>query len=165
MQMLSNPATRSGAPERKRIPMSVPIQRLSVPEIEGYHTHWFRGEPARIMRAQQAGYEFVSAEEIALNDVGLGGTSTRDGNTDLGSQVSVISGKEVDTNGQPLHLILMKIRQELRNEDLELQQQQHDRTRASLLGGLADGTGGDPSNRYVDQKRTSIPDFFKRKAR
>jgi hypothetical protein len=44
-----NPSNRSASPERKRIPMAVPVQKLSVPDIPGYHLHWFQGDagPAR----------------------------------------------------------------------------------------------------------------------
>lgn len=158
-----NPSNRTSSPDRKRIPMSVPVQKLAVPDIPGYHLHWFNSDPGRIARAQLGGYEFVKDEEMEVNDRGIGGTSTRTGNTDMGSNVSIVAGKEM-VNGQPARLILMKIRQELFEEDQLLQEKQHDRVRSALLGGIVDaGQGGDASNRYVDKARTNIPDFFKKK--
>lgn len=158
-----SPASRLGGAERKRIPMSVPVQRLSVPDIPGYHLHWFLGTAERINRALSGGYEFVDEEETTMNDAGLGGTSTRTGNTDLGSRVSVISGQQV-TNGQPVRLILMKLRQELFEEDQLLVEERNDQVVQSLFRGTQGAGGHDASHRYVDRDRTNIPDFFKRKA-
>lgn len=156
-------ASRSLGAERKRIPMSVPVQRLSVPDIPGYHLHWFVGTPERVSRAQDGGYEFAEDTEVAMNDAGLGGTSTRTGNTDLGSRVSVVGGSEIDRDGQPVRLVLMKIKQEWYEEDQKLVEQRNDQVVAKLLGGLQADGGYDPSHRYVDPRRTTIPDFFKRK--
>ena len=148
-------------PERTRIPMSVPVQRLEVPEIPGYHLHWFYGGPDRIHRAQQGGYEFVEDNEIQMNNTTLGGTSTRTGNTDMGSRVSVISGQEIGKDGQPMRLMLMKIKQEWYEEDQKLVEDRNQKVVDTLLGGMAGG--GDPLQRYVDKSRTAIPDFFKPK--
>lgn len=158
-----NPANRTAGAERKRIPMSVPVQRLSVPDIPGYHLHWFKGTPDRLDRALQGGYEFVDEAETSVSDVGLGGTSTRTGNTDMGSRVSVVGGSEVGNDGQPVRLVLMKIRQEWYEEDQKLVEQRNDAVVNSVLGGRQESGGHDASNRYVDRSRTSIPDFFKRK--
>jgi hypothetical protein len=158
-----NPANRTGGAERKRIPMSVPVQKLSVPDIPGYHLHWFMGTPERLGRAMEGGYEFVDDVEAAVNDTSLGGTSTRTGNTDMGSRVSVVAGSEVGRDGQPVRLVLMKIKQEWYEEDQKLVEQRNDSVVNSLLGGQQAAGGNDASNRYVDQNRTKIPDFFKRK--
>lgn len=157
-----NPANRSSGAERKRIPMSVPVQKLSVPDIPGYHLHWFNGTPERINRALEGGYEFVEETETKVNDAGLGGTSTRTGNTDLGSRVSVVGGSEIGWDGQPVRLVLMKIKQEWYEEDQKLVEQRNQQVIDTLLGGRQE-SGGDSTNRYVDSKRTRIPDFFKRK--
>ena len=55
------------------IPMSVPTQRLQVPPKAGFVRYWFRGDPARILRAQQAGYRFVDQSEVNVNNFDLGG--------------------------------------------------------------------------------------------
>jgi hypothetical protein len=158
-----NPANRSSGAERKRIPMSVPVQRLSVPEIPGYHLHWFSGAADRVDRALQGGYEFVDEVETSVNDAGLGGTSTRTGNTDMGTRVTVAAGNELGRDGQPVRLVLMKIKQEWYEEDQKLVEKRNDQVVDSLLGGRQDSGGADSTNRYVDQNRTKIPDFFKRK--
>lgn len=163
MQKLNNPANKSGkdSMERKRIPMSVPIQKLEVPEIPGYHLYWFRGDAARIQRALQGGYEFVDERETQVNSVGLGNDSAESGNTDMGSRVSIIAGDEIGHDGQPVRLVLMKIRQELHEEDLQIAAEANERVAASLRGGFEsgrigdEGNPGDRSQRYVDKNRSS----------
>lgn len=154
--------------ERKRIPMSVPVQRLEAPDIPGYHLHWFNGTPERIQRAVDGGYEFVDERDMRLNSVGLGNESTHSGNTDMGSRVSVISGQEVGRDGQPIRLILMKIRQEWYEEDQKLVDDRNELVAASLRGGTIGSEkdqANDTNHRYVDKSRTAIPDFFKPKRR
>lgn len=161
-----NPANAAGKSdaERKRIPMSVPVQRLEAPEIDGYHLHWFLGTQERLQRALDAGYEFVDEREMKINNVSLGGDSTASGNTDMGSRVSVVSGQEVGKDGQPTRLILMKIKLEWYEEDQKLVDQRNARVADSLLSGSIGSEGqGDSSHRYVDKSRTAIPDLFKAK--
>jgi len=163
-----NPGTRADATraERKRIPMSVPVQKLSAPEIPGYHLHWFLSTAERLQRALDGGYEFVEEREAKINPVGLGGDSAVSGNTDMGSRVSVVSGQEIGKDGQPTRLVLMKIRQEWWDEDQLLVEARNTKVRDSLLGGMIGAEQdrpGDSQHRYVDEARTSIPDFFKRK--
>ena len=163
LQPLS-PATRAAsAAERKRIPMSVPVQKLSAPDIPGYHLHWFNGTPERIQRARDGGYEFVDSTELKLNNASIGGDSTQSGNTDMGSQVSVVSGDEVGRDGQPSRLILMKIKLEWYEEDQKLVEQRNEQVAAALRGGMLGAekdAAGDSQHRYVDKARTSIPDLF-----
>tara|TARA_R110000868_G_scaffold304180_2_gene564705 strand:- start:1484 stop:2014 length:531 start_codon:yes stop_codon:yes gene_type:complete len=164
-----NPATTPVArnTERKRIPMSVPVQKLEVADLPGYHMHWFKSEPDRIERALNGGYEFVDEKEVKVNNVSLGGTSAVSGNTDLGSRVSIVSGAEFGKDGQPMRLVLMKIKQEWYEEDQKLVDQRNQRTINSLTSGMigADGAADarDSQHRYVDKNRSSIPDFFKPK--
>ncbi len=159
-----SPANRSSGSERKRIPMSVPVQKLAVPDIPGFHLHWFNGTPDRIQRALDGGYEFVEETETSVPDAGLGGTSTRTGNTDLGTRVSVVGGTELDRSGQPIRMMLMKIKQEWYDEDQVLVKERNDSVIDSIIGGTqAAGAGADISNRYVDPARTNVPHFFGRK--
>jgi hypothetical protein len=162
-----NPATSStAARERKRIPMSVPVQRLETAEIPGYHLHWFLSTGERLQRALDGGYEFVDEREIKVNNVSLGGDSALSGNTDLGSRVSVVSGQEVGKDGQPTRLILMKIKQEWWKEDQAQVEARNTKVRDALLGGMIGAEQdrqGDSQHRYVDKTRTAIPDFFKPK--
>lgn len=163
-----NPASRSAvtAAERKRIPMSVPVQRLEVPELPGYHLHWFLSTSERLQRAIDGGYEYVNEGELQINNVSLGGDSAVSGSTDMGSRVSIVSGQEVGKDGQPTRLILMKIRQEWWDEDQQLIEARNTKVRDSLLGGMIGAEHdkrGDSQHRYVDKARTQIPDFFKPK--
>mgnify|MGYP001251267577 FL=1 len=163
-----NPATIAGKADRKRIPMSVPVQRLEAAEIPGYHLHWFLGSPERLQRALDGGYEFVDEREMKINSVSLGGDTARSGNTDMGSRVSVVSGQEVGKDGQPTRLILMKIKQEWWEEDQLLVDAKNEKVAASLRGGLIGAEKdavGDTKHRYVDKARTQIPDLFKPKRR
>jgi len=166
-----NPAQAPGKtlPERQRIPMTVPVSRLEVAEIPGFHLHWFRGDPARIARAQQAGYEFVSHEEVDLNNLDLGGTSAASGNTDMGSRVSVISGEDLGSDGQPGRLYLMKIRNEYWEEGQKVLEDRNDEIAAALRGGkvgagMAGGeTERDKQLRYTRDRDLSL--FTKNKNR
>lgn len=158
------PATREApAAERKRIPMSVPVQKLDAPDIPGYHLHWFHGTDDRIARAQAGGYEFVDERELKLNNVSLGGTSTASGNTDMGSAVSVVGGTELGRDGQPIRMILMKIKQEWYEEDQKLVQDRNFSVADALTGGMLGGEKDSPTDRasrYVDKAKTVIPDMF-----
>jgi hypothetical protein len=162
-----NPASPSTSErERKRIPMSVPVQRLETAEIPGYHLHWFLGSGERLQRALDGGYEFVDEREIKINNVSLGGDSAISGNTDLGSRVSVVSGQEVGKDGQPTRLILMKIKREWWEEDQKQVEARNTKVRDALLGGMMGAEQdrqGDSQHRYVDKTRTAIPEFFKPK--
>jgi len=154
-----NPAQRPGrtSAERQRVPMSVPMLRLSVPEIPGYHLHWFRGTQERINRAQGAGYSFVHPEEVDINNLDIGGESAVSGNTDMGSRVSVVSGDEVGRDGQPIRLILMKLPIELWDQDVEALINRSEQVAGALRSGtLAAGQAGrenqgDIAQRYVKQ--------------
>lgn len=167
------PARTAG--ERKRIPLSVPQRKLETPEIPGFYLRWFRGTPQRLAQAERAGYSFVSEDEVDLNNIGLGGDATKSGNTDLGSRVSVIEGGEVDGAGQAVRLYLMKQPMEYRNEDNAISQERNDSVADALTsqyrqGQLGRGAAGAPPEtaedtaaRYVDMKRTRVPDLFRKK--
>lgn len=99
--------------ERTRIPMSVPQRKLEVPEIEGFHQHWFLEN--RVPRALQGGYIFVDPQETSINQLGIGADGMSDQNADLGNRVMVVAGTGLD--GKPEHLVLMKIREEWWQED------------------------------------------------
>ena len=162
-----NPGTKARPDgQRKRIPMSVPVQRLEAAEIPGYHLHWFKGDLSRIQRALEGGYEYVAPREMHVNSVGLGNDSVASGNTDMGSRVSIVSGTEIGTDGQPVRLVLMKIKQEWYEEDQKIVDDRNELVAASLRGGLFGSerdAPGDSATRYVDKNRTVIPDLFKPK--
>ena len=162
--------------ERKRIPMSLPRQKLSVPEIPGYHLHWMLGTPERIAQALEAWYEFVDENEATMENVDIGGDTLKSGNTDLGSRVSRGAGSDIGTDGQPVRLYLMKIKQEYWEEDQKILGESNARVADTLMANFRSGTmvgpdgvtqpaNMDTSHRYVDIARTKEPDFFKPKVR
>ena len=166
LKQMGNPANRDlqVKAERTRIPMSVPVQKLQIPEVPGYHLHWFRTEPGRIERAMQAGYEYVRDEELSINAVGLGMASAISGNSDLGSNVSVPSGTGKD--GNPIRLVLMKIKQEWYEEDQAKLDEVNAQTASAIVGGMVGAeneSSADARQRYIDKTRTQIPNLFKPK--
>lgn len=98
---------------RKRIPMSVPQRRLEVPDMPGYHLHWFLDR--NVPRAVQAGYEFVDSRQVPILQHGVANPKDTSGNADLGSRVRVVGGTAA--NGDVEYLNLMKIREEWWKED------------------------------------------------
>ena len=136
--------------QRTRIPMSVPRQRLTCPEIAGHHVHWINDEPGRVMQAQQAGYEFVSPQEalITIND--LAGSMIGEG-PDMGSRVSVVVGIQRDDK-TPMRAYLMKIRNEWYREDQRQIQEKVDDIQQAMRQGKQRPDGvpeADLTNRYV----------------
>jgi hypothetical protein len=103
----SKPATR------KRIPMSVPVRKLEVPDLPGWHLHWFLEK--NVPRAVQAAYEFVDFDELPVNQAGLGTGLQTSGSADLGGRVRQLSG--VSELSHPEYLVLMKLREEYWLED------------------------------------------------
>jgi hypothetical protein len=159
IEKLNSATSSTAVRERKRVPMSVPVQRLETAELPGYHLHWFLSTPERLQRALDGGYEFVDEREMKINNVSLGGDSAVSGNTDMGSRVSIVSG-------QPTRLILMKIKQEWWDEDQAQLEARNTKVRDALMGGMLGAekdSGSDAQHRYVDKSRTQIPDFFKNK--
>ncbi len=172
----SNPSVAPGksAAERKRIPLSVPQRKLEVPEIPGYKCHWFRGTPQRIAQASSAGFDFVHPDEVNINQVSIGGDAQKGGNTDMGTRVSVIEGGEVDGGGNAVRMYLMKQKLEDWREDQAILQERNDSIADALTAGYRQGTVGgkaegetaeDAALRYVDTKRSKIPELFRRKVR
>lgn len=155
--------------QRKRVPMGVPVSKLSVPEIPGYVLYWFRGEAGRLQRALDNGYEWVDESEVLVNNRTLGGNTVKSGNTDMGSRVSQVTGDGADADGQPSRLYLMKIKKDLWNED-QLAMigpgSRLDNIRTGLAGGLLGAENqsvGDKAQIYVDKTRTKLPEFLQRK--
>lgn len=150
----ANPANAPARtkPDRERIPMSVPQQKLAVPEIPGYHLHWMKGTPDRLAQAQRAGYTFVGQDEVDLNTWGLADGPESDGHTDLGSRVSHISGL-TDDGKEAGRLYLMKLPLEFWEADQAAIAARNEQVAATLRGdrGFVEGAGADMDirNRYV----------------
>jgi hypothetical protein len=172
----SNPSvlTQKAPGERKRVPMTLPQLKLEVPDIPGYHLHWMRGTPQRLAAADRAGYEFVHPDEVEVNNLALGGDASKTGNTDMGSRVSIVEGSETDSGGQAVRLYLMKQKMEWYLADQKILQDRNDAIadtltanyRSGQIGGRAEGERAeDVAARYVDPRRTKIPELFRRKVR
>lgn len=113
---LSNPAQDQSAAQRTRPPrvsMSTQQQRLKVADIPGYRLYWFKEE--NIPAAMDAYYEFVKRDELTTNPVGIGQNAMDSGNTDMGSNVSLVAGQ--NAAGAPARLVLMKLKEEYFRED------------------------------------------------
>lgn len=148
---VTNVATARGT-ERQRIPMSLPLQKLSVPDLPGFHLHWMLGSTTRINQALRAGYEFVEATEVETTNTGLADDASKSGNTDMGSRVSVSAGAELGTDGSEQRLYLMKIKQEWWEADQAALENRNEQIAATLRGGndLAVNPNG-AENRYIPQ--------------
>lgn len=159
MQLSNTPNPASAIPksleERSRIPMSLPLQKLAVPEIPGFHCHWMRGDSMRINQALRAGYAFVEQDEVNLNRVELGSGENSDGHTDLGSRVSMVGGTSED--GSPQRLYLMKIPQAFWEADQKILGDQQEKIAGQLRGDQGfPMAGGDNSNRYTKKEGKNI---------
>lgn len=160
----ANPANAPERAPRQRIPMALPTLKLNVPEIPGYVCYWFRGTSQRITQAINAGYTFVERGEVELNHPGLADSYDKDGNSDMGTRVSVPSGGDADVESSGGRLYLMKIKKELWNEDQQLIEDRHEKLAAQLRGdkGIAEA-GMDTSNRYSRGESRNL--FQPRRAR
>lgn len=129
-------------------PMSVGQRRLEVPEKDGWHRHWFRGEKSNIAKALQAGYRFVEKDDVALNNFDLAGEGLGEG-SDLGTRVSQPSGDSDEK------MYLMECPQRLYEYAQNLHMDINRETAAALKGGTVGvGRNGetreDVGNRYQD---------------
>jgi hypothetical protein len=113
--LLDNPASEPTADmpaRRARISMSDVQRRLEVPDIPGYRMYWFKDE--NVPRAIDAYYEFVKDWELKVPHNSIG-SSEGSGNTDLGTNVSIIAGQNEE--GRPVRLNLMKLPLQYYRED------------------------------------------------
>lgn len=164
-----NPATKpeKANESRGRVPMSLPVLKLEVPDIPGYHLHWMNGTPSRIGQALKAGYEFVDNDEVDINNFGLADSANKTGNTDLGTRVSVSAGTGLDDFGQEQRLFLMKIRLEYWEADQKALESRNESIAASLRGGTVGAEGPDGGeNRYIPEAhRKNVANLFTPKTR
>ena len=147
-----NPSVAPGktSVERQRVPMSVPVQRLEVPEIPGYHLHWINDYPGRVDAALDNGYEFVSAGEVGKTSFNVGATE---------GQIKHSVG--VQENGDPLYAYLMKIRQEWYDEDQSAKSQREQQVDAAIKSGrnLTVKDAGE-TDKYYGEGSTKASDKF-----
>jgi len=137
--------------EMSRASMSVPRMKMSVPELPGYVCYWFNDDQGRIERALTGFYEFVERHEVETHDFSLAGDSTKTGNQDMGTRVSMVVG--TNEANQPMRAYLMKISEERYRVAQELLQEQNDGiSRALKRGTLGAGQmpgDADPSRTYL----------------
>lgn len=146
-------------PDRGRIPMSLPVQKLAAVDIPGYHTHWMRGDPVRLNQALRAGYTFVEQDEVDLNTFGITQGEDDSGHTDLGSRVSVVAGKA--EGGGAERLYLMKLPLSLWEEDQAGMAQRQANIAAQLRGDKGFSEAGmDTSHRYVGKQSDENRNIF-----
>ena len=164
----ANPSVKGTAetPRRRRIPMSTPSRRMEVPEMPGYRMYWFR--ESNVPRALQAGYDFVNKEDVKLLNLPIASHPGGDGNTDLGTNVSIVAG--TTEHGQPERAVLMKIPLEWFQEDqLEIAKKNAQQLESIFSGEVTVGDGGKINEKghlvYVDKPRTSLMGRPIRKAR
>lgn len=148
-RLAANPSARVGDPEpiRRRIPLSVPRRKLEVQEIPGFVQYWCL--ESDIPAFLEAGYDFVSSDEVSLNQQGQANSADESGNTDLGSRVSVL-GNKANEQGKPERLVLMKIREEWWQEDRKILDDRNAAVVNAIFGpGQIPTEGGDHSQSYV----------------
>jgi hypothetical protein len=135
-------------------PMTGGQMRLETPELPGHHLHWFRGTPGRLAQARQAGYTHVRTDELDINNFDLAGDALSHGSTDLGSNISVVSGEGADESGQTPRMYLMKCPDYIWDYKNGLVEKQNADTADALNGGTvgkggAGETGNDVGKRYT----------------
>ena len=163
-----NPGSQAKKHDRTRIPMSMPLQKLQVPDIPGYHMHWMNGTPSRIAQALKAGYTFVDPIEADVVNTGIADGADASGNTDMGSRVSIVAGGGAGEDGKEQRLYLMKLPLELWEEDQKALESRNEQVAASIRGGQADGTANPngSENRYIPQvHQKNVANLFTPKRR
>ncbi len=131
------PAAAPDAPPRRtRKPFGSQEQKLSWPEREGFHRHWFNDEPGRLIRANEAGYEHVHDPATGKN-------------------VCTVVG--IARGGGPLTAYLMEIPLQWYQEDMAAQDSVvHERLGQIAGGDFERPTGRDGSLRYAGSTRGPI---------
>jgi hypothetical protein len=147
-----------------RVSMAAVRQRLQVPDIPGYRMYWFKDE--NIPAALDAYYEFVKRDEISTNSVNIGQSVQESGNTDMGTNVSIIAGQ--NAAGQPVRLNLMKLALEYYNEDQRLVEQRNLSIMEAIFGEEAkmfDSAGNMRNADPLTYRKTALFNRPKRQAK
>lgn len=162
----ANPVEKSKE-GRTRIPMSTAQLKLEVPEIPGYHLHWMIGTPSRLAQAQKAGYTFVDHEEVDVVNTGLANDASQNGNTDMGSRISVVAGSDTGEDGKEQRLYLMKLPLEFWEEDQRALESKNEQIAATIRGGGdLSANPNDVENRYIPEaNRRNMANLFTPKKR
>ena len=108
-ESIEQATARMEAERGARVSINTPTRRLEVPELPGYHLHWFLER--NIGKALKAWYEFVLPREMKTVDRSIGGRTAGTTSEDLGGdRIAQIGG--INEMGQPEQLVLMKCRME-----------------------------------------------------
>lgn len=134
--------------ENERIPLGGNAQKLTIPEIPGYHTHLINDEGDRLERALRGGYEFIPKAGMKA------GSGPEPGHTDLGSVMSKVVGTH--PNGQPKRGYWMKIKLEWYNADQIAKLAPVRESEEDIKRGNAPAREGDTSNRYIPEEGINI---------
>lgn len=137
--------TAHGVSRTTRHSLAAPRAKLAIPDIPGYHCHWFRGG-ARVEQAIAAGYEFVDKGEVPVANHGIASSREKTDGSDLGSRISIIAGGTDTETNQTSRLYLMKLRQEWRGDDLKAKQARNDQ----LVDALRRGDAGRAQAQELD---------------
>jgi hypothetical protein len=130
---------------RERVPFGGSRRKLSYPPKEGKVRRWVNDVGGRPQLAAQGGYEFVVDEGLPVGDTAVGS-----GNTDLGSRVSRIVGKNAD--GSPLTAFLMEIDQDLYSQDQAEKQKPLDAIDDQIRSGKVSGGIGPQDKAYIPKE-------------
>lgn len=138
---------RSKADRKERVPLGAIRAKMTVDagtkeRYPGKKMRWVNDTAdGRVQHAQDGGYEFVASD--GSEQVGEGGN----GNSDMGSRISRIVGKNED--GTPLRAYLMAIDENLYEEDQAEKQKEVDAIDAQIKAGSVGGTKPGQDGRYV----------------
>jgi len=112
-----------------RQPLAGGVGRLHVHgSLPGYHLHIFKDEGTRIAMALQAGYAFVQRGEGSIQM----GRDVASIDNDPGSRIRVVMGSK---GTEPMYGYLMKIPEELYNEDMARQEAEVEAVDRQIQGG------------------------------
>jgi hypothetical protein len=126
--------------------------------MQGYHLHWMLGTASRLAQAQQAGYTFVETHELDVTNFDVAGDREDSGSTDLGTRVSIVAGGGGGEDTEAVRMYLMKLPQELWEEDQKLIGDRNEQIAATLRGDDAIERGYIP-----ESHRKNVAELFKRK--
>ena len=125
----ANAATAAQERRRTRRSMAGHTRALEVDPIPGFYLYWFR--EGRVERAKEAGYELVDAKEAHVNSHRTyGGLRAAGGNTDLGSNVSIVAD---GSSGERLVLMKLPMADHLEDQALD------DEVDAGIMRGIFSG--------------------------
>lgn len=121
-------ATTEGTARRRRPMSMMGRRRFECDPIPGYVIHVFHED--RVPEAKDAGWELCTRDEIHLNQRGVGVNQGLSGNTDLGSNVSVVGNTATNKRG-----VFMKIKEEWWIEDMEARAQRNAEVMSAIFPG------------------------------